>query len=237
MTKEQYLYTLRTILEKAQVADVDEILSDYEAHFARKERDGYTEEEIARKLGSPEDIASDFATPVPAAKKGGFKRLAKWIGLIFLDLIIMVVVFAVLISWVVALAAAAFGVLVLGAYVLAGLEGLAFIPVVPVPGRIIIGIAIIALGMLFVCATRWFFLFTVQMFRSYGRWHGNVWFARHELPLPAMPQVTGKRKRVWRAILQWSILIFTVAFVLGYIALCLQAGELEFWHTWHWIEK
>ncbi|MDL2317735.1 DUF1700 domain-containing protein [Eubacteriales bacterium OttesenSCG-928-A19] len=237
MTKEQYLYTLRTLLQKNQVADIDEILSDYEAHFARKERDGYTEEETARKLGNPEDIASDFAPALPAAKKRRPLLIGRRIALLFLDVVLMLAVFVVLIAWAIALGAIAVSVIVLGFYLLAGLDSLAFIPVVPMPSRLLIGIAVVSLGVLFLCAARWFFLFTAQMGRSFGRWHSNVWYKRHELPLPTMPQVAGKKKRVWRAMLQWSLLIFAVTFVVGYIGLCIQAGSLEFWHVWHWIEE
>lgn len=38
--------------------DAGEILEEYEQHFAFKLADGYTEQEIARNLGSPFEIAA-----------------------------------------------------------------------------------------------------------------------------------------------------------------------------------
>ncbi len=71
MTKKQYLDALEKELRSRRVADVEEVLSDYEAHFARKAADGYSEEDIARKLGTPQDIANDFLPLTKAAAGTG----------------------------------------------------------------------------------------------------------------------------------------------------------------------
>lgn len=53
MTKSQFLQALETELKSRRLPDAGEILEEYEQHFAFKLADGYTEQEIARKLGSP----------------------------------------------------------------------------------------------------------------------------------------------------------------------------------------
>ena len=42
------------------MADCDEIVYEYEQHFAFKLKDGYSEEEISAKLGNPADIAGQY---------------------------------------------------------------------------------------------------------------------------------------------------------------------------------
>ena len=49
---------------------------EYEQHFAFKLADGYSEEEIAAKLGSPEELAAQFESTDTAKKVGGSKALA-----------------------------------------------------------------------------------------------------------------------------------------------------------------
>lgn len=58
MTKSQFLQSLETELKSRRLPDAGEILEEYEQHFSFKLADGYTEQEIARKLGSPFEIAA-----------------------------------------------------------------------------------------------------------------------------------------------------------------------------------
>ena len=62
MNKNEYLSTLRAALEKHQISKVDEILSDYEEHFAVGKEKGLSEEEIVYKLGAPETAARAYET-------------------------------------------------------------------------------------------------------------------------------------------------------------------------------
>ena len=53
MTKLEFLELLKKELNNNNVADCDEIVYEYEQHFAFKLKDGYSEEEISAKLGNP----------------------------------------------------------------------------------------------------------------------------------------------------------------------------------------
>ena len=55
MTKNEFMTRLASELRKRNVADAADIAEEYEQHFAFKLADGYSEEEIAAKLGSPEE--------------------------------------------------------------------------------------------------------------------------------------------------------------------------------------
>ena len=61
MTKLEFMTQLERALKKHGAADCEDIMEEYEQHFAFKLADGYSEEEIAAKLGAPEDLAQQFA--------------------------------------------------------------------------------------------------------------------------------------------------------------------------------
>ena len=68
MTKAEFMTRLESELRRRNVADKADIIEEYEQHFAFKLADGYSEEEIAARLGTPEELASQFnAADAPAA--------------------------------------------------------------------------------------------------------------------------------------------------------------------------
>ena len=83
MTKIEFLTRLSKGLEARGVADAADILEEYEQHFAFKLADGYSEEEIAAKLGAPEALAAQFE-PTDAPHKTG-RRITAITGLCFAD--------------------------------------------------------------------------------------------------------------------------------------------------------
>ncbi len=60
MNKNEFLSILTSVLEKNQISDAAEIIEEYEQHFAFKLADGYSEEEIAARLGDPEKLALQY---------------------------------------------------------------------------------------------------------------------------------------------------------------------------------
>lgn len=78
MTKTEFLTRLGAELKARKVADMDDILGEYSRHFDYKLADGYSEEEIAARLGSPEELAAQFESEAPekSAKHGGGARSA-----------------------------------------------------------------------------------------------------------------------------------------------------------------
>ena len=71
MTEKEYLAHLASELRKKGVADCEEIVSEYEQHFAFKRADGFSEEEIAAKLGSPASVAAQFERGEKEGKEAG----------------------------------------------------------------------------------------------------------------------------------------------------------------------
>ena len=69
MTKSEFMTQLASELRKRNVADVADVVDEYEQHFAFKLADGYTDEEIAARLGDPVAVAAQFGAVAPAGVK------------------------------------------------------------------------------------------------------------------------------------------------------------------------
>jgi len=230
MNKEQYLSTLRRELHVNKVEDIDEIIAEYEEHFANKLSDGYAEEEIAAKLVKPEIIAKQFVLDTGRVK--GANVLTK-IGAVLLDTF-MIPIDASLYTFAAALGAGAVG-LFAGALYLVFSGGLAFAPM-PAMGRVLVGVSTVALSVITGAGTVYYTAFINQLNRAYIRWHKNLISGRISPGYSTAPRLTGKLKRRLRLITLVSLLVFIVVFVVGYVYLTVSAGALGFWHEWNWFQ-
>ena len=84
MTKTQYLNELRKELKANSVDDIEDIIAEYEEHFDFKAEEGITEEETARKLSSPQEIAAEYGRTAVSVNK--FEKSFKVGGLTLLSL-------------------------------------------------------------------------------------------------------------------------------------------------------
>lgn len=235
MKKNEYLSELREELSKRKISDVDEIVLEYEQHFAFKLADGHTEEEIAARLETPEAIAAQFGAVSTANKRGAGGRLLLYVGLSF-TAILEAMLYILFFAWVIvlggtSLAAAAAGICLIGNTNIAGL-----IPTMPYSGALILGISLLALALIFAVGTVYCFSYTKQLIKASVRWHRNMTASSALPPLPLHPQYSGKMKRTLRALTLSAIMVFGVTFILGYAVLALQAGSWGFWHIWQWFQ-
>lgn len=60
MNEREFLDLLRYYFRKVKPEDVEEILSDYKAHFTEARERGLSDEQIAAELGHPEDIYASY---------------------------------------------------------------------------------------------------------------------------------------------------------------------------------
>lgn len=96
MNKNQFLTRLNSSLRKLPAEERQDILQDFEEHFAIGLEEGKTEEQVASSLGSPQQIAKDLAATYhieqveETATTGNIFR-AVWavIGLGFFNLVIV----------------------------------------------------------------------------------------------------------------------------------------------------
>ena len=237
MTKLEFMTQLERALKRHGAADCEDIMEEYEQHFAFKLADGYSEEEIAAKLGVPEELAQQFA---PAAqKKPGAGRFFTVFGLCWLDLFYGVVVI-LLAAWGAVMAAMVLSFGLLGVCLVGNLGRLPFVtlPSMPYASSLLLGMACLALAACAVVGCIYYFAFMRQFCKAYGRFHRNALSSSKGAPaLPPLcwyPQFTPSRKRALRTALLISFSLFGVFLVLGAAVSAILAGQVEFWHVWGW---
>lgn len=236
MTKEKYLKELSDLLKERGVADIDEIIAEYEEHFTRKMADGYTQEEIAAKLGSPKEIAFQFAAGTAGADRKNAGRLVVGTGLVFAD-IFVVSFFILLYAWVFVLAVSAVApaVLGLGFFIRPLLPvNLIFMPPMPYIGGVIMGISLLSFGVLMGVLALYCWTLAAQLVRAYRRWHKNTLSGGKYPPLSKHPLLGDVTRRRMRSVSLIALVVLGVSLIIGYIVLAAAAGGLGFWHVWGW---
>lgn len=236
MTRNEFMEKLTEELRRRRVGDAAEVAEEYEQHFAFKLADGYSEEEIAARLGDPAALAAQFEPQgEPTRRSAGLTRL--WLSIVDLFFGILTV-FLGAFGVVLGACVVAFGAT--GICLIGGLERLPMVslPSMPLWCGIILGLSLLGLAALSAVGCVWFFAFLRQTLRAYGRFHQNALApCRGEAILPGLPltpQLSGKTKRRLRTAALAGLVLFAVCLVGGYLACSLAAESPEFWHVWGW---
>ena len=146
MTKSQFLQSLETELKSRRLPDAGEILEEYEQHFSFKLADGYTEQEIARKLGSPFEIAVQFDPQSPKREALG-GRSAIIAGLCLAS-VPTAGFFLLLAGWEIIVACFSLVSLAIATCLLSGISPWGLLPAMPGGIAAVYGIAMAALSIL-----------------------------------------------------------------------------------------
>ena len=237
MTKLEFLDALKEKLQKRNLPDAVDIVEEYEQHFRCKLADGYSEEEIAAKLGTPSEIAAQYDAPQPGSKDG--KKVISIVGLGVTD-IFFGIFCILLVAWEVAMGAFTLSCAVVTVGLFTDLRVLtfAYIPVMPYPCAMLFGIVFAALTVLSTVGTFCFYRFIRQFIRSFGRFHKNTLAAASDRPVlpPVAPwlRFPAREGRRLRTLTLIAAVVLAVSFVIGYIVCVFSAGALEFWHVWGW---
>lgn len=240
MTKLDFLEKLKTELNRKNVSDAADIIEEYEQHFAFKLADGYSEEEIAAKLGDPKGIAAQYDVSQVAGNGG--KKIITSIGLGVADFffgILCILLFA----WEIVMVALAVSCGTAAVCLIGNLGKLAVvsIPSMPYYCAFIFGLIFISLTILAIIGTVYFFGFIRQLMRCFSRFHKNTLsFSQGRAVLPSLtvyPQFSAKTKRRMKKLSLVAAVAFAVCFIVGFIVCALSAGAIEFWHTWGWFQN
>lgn len=237
MTKSEFLEKLSFELKHKNVADAADILEEYQQHFSFKLADGYSEEEIAAKLGDPNAIAAQY-DPIPTERKGG-KKAVTVIGLGVADFSFCVLC-VLLFAWEIVMVAitASFGAAAVALFTGIREWLVVYIPQMPYHCAAILGMALAALTVLTLVGTVYFGKWIRQLMRCFGRFQKNKLASasgRATLPaLPLYPQFPAKTRRTLRRTAFVSVTVFAVCFLAGFATCVISAGSFEFWHTWGW---
>ena len=232
MKKNEFLTQLKAELKKNNAADMDDIVLEYEQHFAFKMADGYSEEEISAKLGAPSALAAQFDSEKEVEKSGSAGLFAK-LGLAFVALF-EAIFYILFLAWDIVLAGSALALTALGACLVGNLNVAGLIPYMPYLGSLVLGVSVLGLAVIFAVATIYCFAFFRQSIKASVRWHKNMVSASALPPLPWNPQFAPKTRRKLRTVLLFALAVFGACFVLGFVVLAIQAGTAGFWHHWNW---
>lgn len=238
MTKLEYLQKLRKKLQENHINDIDEIINEYEEHFSFKLADGYSEEEIVRKLGSPDIIAEQYlAVKTKDDRQSPGKKLIAVTGLVFAD-IFAACFFIIFCAWVLVMAALTAASLAVGICLISGINAYSIIPPMPYSCAAVFALVFFALAVLAAAGTVYCAAFARQLMRSYGRFHRNTMAsASGKITLPTVsmsPQFNVKTKRTLRKITLSALLVLAVGFIAAYVTAAVAAGHPAFWHVWGW---
>lgn len=174
MTRSEFLDTLRRGLSGLPQATIDDILADYNAHFADAEAAGRAEPEVAAALGDPTRLSRELRaeasvkgwenTKTPASAASAVLAI---LGLGALDLMILLPIFGGVVGTLVGIFTGAIGAFIAGGVLFAagpfmGLPG-------GIAGAMLGGFGIMAMaaaiGMLTLALTIWLV-------------NGTIWYAR-----------------------------------------------------------
>ncbi len=240
MTKNEFMAVLGRGLQERGIADIDDIVAEYEQHFLFKLRDGYSEEEIAKKLGDPAMLAQQYDASEDRRASGVGKKAVTYLGLAFADLFVGCF-FLTLYAFGVVLGALTIACAILGVCLLAGLSPFGWIPYIPYGCAVIFAVGLLSLAVLSAAGARYWFVFVRQLLRAYGRYHRNcVAAASGEVTLPPLAihaQWTPKARRKLRQTAMISLCVLAVSLILGYGVCAISAGAVEWWHAWGWFVK
>ncbi len=239
MMKNEFLSRLTDELKIRQIADRDDIVNEYEQHFAYKLADGFPEEEIVAKLGDPVMIAAQFE---PDGPDRGQERAGKMASLVFalISFPVALLLLLLILGGIVLLAASlAFGGLAVA--LLADIKVTSLIPAMPYWTGAIFGISLASLAVLLAVGSLYYAAFIRQLVRSYRRLrHNTIASVSGQATLPGLaihPQLEARTNRRLRMTALLSFTLCAISFTLAFIAAVLSTGSFEFWHSWNWFAR
>jgi len=236
MNRNEFIVKLTKRLNEQNVGEIDEIIAEYDAHFAYKLADGYTEEEVAAKLGDPDELAAQFAA-AEQPKKRNIGRGFVILGLAFADFFAFLF-FLLLAAWTVVMIVFAIASAGIGVSYLIDANPFGILPSMPYWVGAVFAGSLLALSVLSLAGGVYFGLYVRQLLKAYGRFHHNQLAASAgKAVLPSLrpyPKLAPRENRLFRKIVLGSLTVFALCFVLGYLVASIAAGTPGFWHAWNW---
>jgi uncharacterized membrane protein len=233
MNRNEYLSRLKTELKRNNVGESEDIIEEYEQHFAFKLADGFSEEEIAAKLGSPEAVALQFKGERSEDKtSGGSKGFI--IAAMSFAVVFEAIVYILFFAWAITVFATSLASAGIGIALITRINPSGLIPYMPYLSSLIFGVCLVAFAVCLAAASYYFFAYAKQIVKASIRWHKNIVSGNALPPLPWSPQFAAKTKRKLRTVLLWSVTVFGVTLILGMVLSQILSGSLEFWHAWNW---
>lgn len=231
MNKTEFISILKSELLKGKVNDIDDILFEFEEHFAYKIEEGKTEEEVIKKMGNPIEIANDYK--VHSSGISHSDKMVIKIGLIFADFFTYLTFLLIWIS-LISLGIVSIALLVVGILLVTSANIASLIPTMPYLVSLIYGVSILGLAVIAVIGTIYMYLYVVQWHKTYQRWRKNILNDNIYPSLSMHPMASKRLTSKLKLFMIFGTFIFVVTFIIGYVVAAISSGSFEFWHVWEW---
>ncbi|SDG42841.1 Uncharacterized membrane protein [Fontibacillus panacisegetis] len=193
MNKSEFLSHLYSHLSVLPPEERDELMEDYENHFAFAEQNGKSESDVVRELGDPAELAKEaigernvhppdpvywmnpehFSAPATeltdSRSQNGFTKAMIYTGLFFLNLIVIPLLLSCWAS-AVSIAVGAFAGLI--SPLALGLEFIMKGSIQPIQG--FTSIILVGIGILLMILARYIFKLLVRGSMSYWKWNQHL---------------------------------------------------------------
>ncbi len=236
MSKKEYLLELEKQLKSRNIPNIMDIIEEYDDHFCHKIANGFSEEEIAHKLGKPALIADEYLESISdLSKQEHQNRFLKGLSLAFIDFF-AAIGFIILYAWVIVLAAFSIACFALGVCALTTLNIANLIPTMPYWASILLAICSIALSVLSAIGTIYCCMFATNLAKSYISWTRYVMDNIRCLNDSLHPSISPKLRRKLGTTAIISLIIFGVFFVVYLFAMFAYCDFQPFWHVLNWFQ-
>ena len=240
MNKQEYISELEKELKSLKIKDIEDIVSEYTQHFDFKLADGYSEEEIAKKLGDPNTVARQFVEH-ETGKSTTPKQVdaLAYTGLVTADT--GAGIFAVLLSlWIAVLGIASIAFIATAVLLITNQNIAEIIPTMPYINKFFFALPMLALSLLCALGLIYCALYLKQLTAAYIRWHKNMLALIKQRPvlpsLPIHPQLAPKFRRTLRNTTIIAFAVFGILLIAAYTAAAIKANAFSFWHAWEWFQ-
>ena len=238
MTKREFLARLSTALDKNRYGDKNRLLHGYEAYFAQKVSDGYSESEVCALLQAPETIAGSASPKRLSRAEKAYLKLTVLLlrALMGFLLLVMLLMGMLIISVVLSL-------LYAGAGFLLGLNPFFmfrhFAPVFrDYWSGALIGLSLISLSALTAAGGAYYLALVRQSLACFQRFIENLLSAKKggvlQPPLSLNPDISRRANRKLRSACYLSLAFFALCLVTGYFSAALEVKSLLIWRAWNW---
>jgi len=231
MNKNEFINELKAELIKNKISDIEDIIEEYEEHFAFKIDEGKSEEEIAIKLGEPKTIAKEYFLCSPSSNKLQRSLIAS--GLIFIDFFVGLL-YVLLWGCVIVMGTFTISCIIAGFLMITTINIAGLIPTMPYLGSLVFGISLLGLAVISFTATFYMFLYSKQWGKSYTRWHKNMLNNNIYPSVSKQPKLTKKTAYKIKLLTMVGLYVFVASFIVAFVILTIYTGQIGFWHELNW---
>lgn len=232
MTKTEYLEELKKELINNGVTDIDDIISEYQDHFTFKAEEGYTEDEIAKKLSSPKEIASEYAKTTTAPKDQSKKAVS--VAIVSAISVPLAAVYMLMWASVAVLAGFTLVSFLTSFCLITTINICGVLPAMPYACAFVLGIACIAIFAITCIGTIYLFMYVKHWGKIYLRWCKNLVNGNNYPSVSMHPQISKKFYSVTKLITIIALVTFISTILIGYFLMCIISKSFEPWHVWNW---